>query len=153
MQGKPFESELEFLADACQGDPLVQTAVLSFPEGNALKVTLLCMLCCAATVMLCCHAAPYSSAVLSCPEGNTLKVSLLCMLCCALLLPCCAVLLRRRCLKARLLFMLCCALLLPCCAVLPRMHCQGHSPGEPALHAVLCSRTPLLCCHAQKASL
>lgn len=40
-QGKPFESELEFLADACQGDPLVQTAVLSFPQGNALKVTLL----------------------------------------------------------------------------------------------------------------
>ena len=40
MQGKPFESELEFLADACQGDPLVQTAVLSFPQGNALKVSL-----------------------------------------------------------------------------------------------------------------
>lgn len=39
MQGKPFESELQFLFDACQGDPLVQTAVLSLPQSNALKVT------------------------------------------------------------------------------------------------------------------
>ena len=60
MQGKPFESELEFLADACQGDPLVQTAVLSFPQGNALKVSLPCMflavLLCGA--VLCCDVLP-----------------------------------------------------------------------------------------------
>lgn len=39
MQGAPFESELEYLAYECQGDPLVQTAVLSFKEQTALQVT------------------------------------------------------------------------------------------------------------------
>ena len=97
MQGKPFESELEFLADACQGDPLVQTAVLSFPEGNALKVSLLCMLCCAVLSccaawaqrainsrrarFACCAVFSCSPAVLSFPDGFPgLTLSLLCVL-------------------------------------------------------------------------
>ena len=41
MQGAPFESELEYLAEGCQGDPLVQSAVLSFKEQTALQVSAL----------------------------------------------------------------------------------------------------------------
>lgn len=39
VQGTPFESELEYLAYGCQGDPLVQTAVLSFQQQTALRVS------------------------------------------------------------------------------------------------------------------
>ncbi len=39
VQGAPFESELEYLAYGCQGDPLVQTAVLSFQQQAALQVS------------------------------------------------------------------------------------------------------------------
>ena len=38
LQGAPFETELEYLAEGCQGDPLVQSAVLSFQQQTALKV-------------------------------------------------------------------------------------------------------------------
>jgi len=39
VQGAPFESELEYLAYGCQGDPLVQMAVLSFQQQTALQVS------------------------------------------------------------------------------------------------------------------
>ena len=45
LQGAPFESELEYLAEGCQGDPLVQTAVLSFKQQTALKVHALAVAC------------------------------------------------------------------------------------------------------------
>ena len=38
VQGEPFESELEYLAYGCQGDALVQSAVLSFQQRTALQV-------------------------------------------------------------------------------------------------------------------
>lgn len=132
MQGKPFESELGFLADTCQGDPLVQTAVLSFPEGNALKVCLLCMLCPVHAVLLC--GAAVDIITMPCcplkgarPRGTTPLH--------AVLYSCSA--LRMLCLCCTLL-MQCFGFAVLCCALLILLLCL-----------CFCTAAVMLCCPSQ----